>query len=92
MISWELLNDIVENRMKVPLETKLTPVSEQEKAEFAMYEQIKRNIFNIKIDWTNENGLSEAYEQVEKFLKANYPYLSEKSVEQFINYFAYQWR
>jgi hypothetical protein len=39
MLSWDLLNNIIETRMEVPLKTNLEPTSEQEKDEIAMYYQ-----------------------------------------------------
>ena len=91
MISWCLLNNIIETRIEVPLKTSLHPMCEKEKAEIEMYEQIKHDLYRkIVPNWDKED-LYEVTDRARIFLSSTYEELSQKSVEVLVNSFYYNY-
>ena len=88
MISWDLLNNIIESRVQVPWNTNLFPANEQEREEIAMYEKIKIDAFSIEPNWMKED-LFQVCERAKSFLESKYEQLSKESVDKIVNYLAY---
>ena len=91
MISWDLLNNIIETRVEVPLKTILQPMCEEEKTEIELYEQIKHDVFEkIVPNWDKED-LHGVANRARTYLSSTYEKLSQKSVDTLVNNFYYNY-